>query len=79
MRNSTTQRDYVESVLRDKGSITRNFALRSYISRLSSIICDLSKDGWVFETTYVSTITPFGKAKDYKYTATFIPDSRIAQ
>jgi hypothetical protein len=45
---STTQLKFIKQVLRDKGEVSRNFALQNYISRLGAIICSLKKDGWEF-------------------------------
>ena len=46
---SRTQHSFIKQVLRDKGEVSRNFALANYISRLGAIICDLKKDGWEFD------------------------------
>ena len=62
-----TQKEWVTLELKLNGKITRNHCLRNYVSRLSAIICDLQKDGWIFSTRYVSVETPFGSGKDYEY------------
>ena len=36
--------------LKKDGYVNRNWCLDRYISRLSAIICDLTKKGWVFKT-----------------------------
>jgi hypothetical protein len=41
-----TQRQWAERKLRTSGYVSRNEALRTYITRLGAIICDLRKDGW---------------------------------
>ena len=64
---NTTQLNFVKNVLVEQGSITRNFALRNYISRLGALIAILKKDGWIFEARYIPVATPFGKGKDYQY------------
>jgi hypothetical protein len=46
---SRTQHSFIKQVLRDKGEVSRNFALSQFISRLGAIICDLKKDGWEFD------------------------------
>lgn len=53
MKNQT-QRQRVEKRLLDVGQISRNECLRNYISRLGAIICDMTKDGWQFETKNVN-------------------------
>jgi hypothetical protein len=52
MKNKT-QKQRVETKLLRDGFITRNECLRVYISRLGAIICDLTKEGWEFETKFV--------------------------
>lgn len=49
-----TQKQRIITKLRADGNVSRNSALRNYISRLSAIIQDLEKDGWVFETKQVN-------------------------
>jgi hypothetical protein len=64
----TTQRYWVEEQLEKYGEVTRNGALRVYISRLGAIICEMKKRGWVFNTTTRETIKPDGsKGKDFVY------------
>ncbi len=46
---SRTQHSFIKQVLRDKGEVSRNFALSQFISRLGAIICDLKKEGWEFD------------------------------
>lgn len=46
----TSQKDKVLTELRSQGFVTRNWALRNFISRLGAIMCDLKKDGIEFET-----------------------------
>lgn len=63
-----TQRDWVKGRLVANGKITRNECLREYISRLGAIICDLKKDGWDFDTSYVKVESKYGwTGKDYVY------------
>jgi hypothetical protein len=45
-----TQKQRIVNRLLKVGSISRNECLRVYISRLGAIICDLTKEGWQFET-----------------------------
>lgn len=65
-----TQRQFITEQIIKTGSVTRNFALINYISRLSAIICDMQKDGYDFETSYVEVQTPFGTGRDYMYIPT---------
>lgn len=54
-----SQLDRVRYKLNHDGYITRNEALRNFISRLSAIILILKKQGWKFETVE--------EKGDYKY------------
>jgi hypothetical protein len=69
-----TQRDWVVKQLKEKGSVTRNEALQVYISRLGAIICDLRKDGWEIDGTWVKT----ANGKDYSYSLTNRPTKRVS-
>ena len=63
-----TQIEFVKNKLKEKGFITRNEALRNYISRLGAIIHLLKKDGWIIETERIKTKKPDGgDGYDYKY------------
>ena len=55
MAKNNTQKQWVISRLKETGSITRNEALRNYISRLAAIIHDLKDEGWEIETRKVKT------------------------
>ena len=61
------QIDFVLRELKEKGYITRNYALKHYISRLGAIIYHLKQKGYdiVGERVYYDDID-FGKY-DYKY------------
>lgn len=65
--NKMTQREFVEMNLRKNGYIDRNFCLQHYITRLTSIIDLLMKDGWTFETERPKVQTPWGIGRDYRY------------
>ena len=41
-----SQRKFVIERLREKGKISRNYALERRITRLGAIICSLKKEGW---------------------------------
>ena len=62
-----TQLELVEEELKTKGYITRNFALKNYVSRLGSLIKKLEYKGLKFEKKYFDTHTQWGKSKDYIY------------
>lgn len=55
-----TQEDRIKHKLRVDGYVTRNEAIRNFITRLSAIILDLKYQGWDFKTEKVGG--------DYKYT-----------
>ena len=63
-----TQREWVLERLKQNGSITRNECLRNYITRLGAIICNLTNEGYQFDSGYVKVETFWGTSKDYKYT-----------
>lgn len=48
--------------MRETGSITRNWAIQNFITRLSAIMLDLKNDGVNFETKQ------YKKPNDYEYT-----------
>jgi len=49
MSRSSTQEEWVLAQLQHNGEVTRNEALKNYITRLGAIICDLKKQGWNFD------------------------------
>lgn len=63
-----TQKEYVLEVLKRDGFITRNHCLQNYITRLTSIIDLLMKEGHKIEAGYIKVETTWGTGKDYKYT-----------
>lgn len=58
-----SQEEIVVEQLNRYGEISRNFCLKNYISRLSSIIFNLKKEGWKFEGQY----RDYAYGKDYVY------------
>ncbi len=58
-----SQQDLIVKKLRENGSVSRNWALQNYISRLGAIICNLKKEGWDFSGEYVKN----GSGKDFVY------------
>lgn len=61
-----SQMDWVKAQLLKKGSITRNEALKRYISRLGARINDLRNAGWKIEGRWIKT--KYGR--DYEYILT---------
>lgn len=61
-----TQHQWVKERLLKNGYITRNQALKQYITRLSAIIWDLREDGNYITGEFVKT----KNGRDYKYTIT---------
>lgn len=49
MKNPSQKQRIVKRLL-SVGEIGRNECLRNYVSRLGAIICDLTKEGWSFDT-----------------------------
>ena len=54
-----SQKNRIIRKLKADGFVTRNECLKVYISRLGAIICDLSKEGWIFHA--------YNKDGDYVY------------
>lgn len=69
---SNSQRNLVIARLRENGSVSRNWCLERYISRLGAIICDLTKEGWEFKAEYKEV----GAGKDYVYTLVKSPEDK---
>lgn len=61
-----TQEGFILRVLKTNGSISRNFCLQRYISRLGARISDLKKMGYQIRGENYKN--PSGKGLDYKYT-----------
>ena len=43
---------WVKQQLRLNGRVSRNEALRAFVSRLGALICDLKANGWEIEGSY---------------------------
>lgn len=71
------QRIFVEKILRKEGSITRNFCLRNYISRLGAIITVLKTEGYCFKTNKIPAKSRWGKTYDYEYKLIDKPDKPV--
>ncbi len=59
-----SQEQFIINCLRTRGEVTRNEALRNYISRLGAIIYNLNQKGWVIEGKY----RKYSGGKDFVYT-----------
>jgi len=59
-----TQEQFITDHLLKHGTISRNFCLRKYITRLSEYIHRLRKAGWIIDGGYVKT----RNGEDYRYT-----------
>ncbi len=46
-----TQKQWAIEQLKEFGEVSRNGALKNYISRLGSIVCNLRKEGWELDTS----------------------------
>lgn len=71
-RKQLSQREFIIKEILKSRQISRNFALRNYISRLGSYMCTLQNEGYDFNTEFVPVKIPFGngKGRDYLYTPT---------
>lgn len=70
---SNSQKLKVINQLKEFGSVSRNWALSNFISRLGAIICDLTKDGYKFDTKYQT----INGGKDYVYTVIEKPEEEL--
>lgn len=64
---SRTQLDWVVSELKTKGKVSRNDALKVFITRLGSIICNLNKAGWNLKGKNERVQNGYGRGLDYVY------------
>lgn len=73
-----TQKQVVIEELLKNGRVTRNWALRKFISRLGAIVDTLKRDGYEFEGFYEEYINAVGyKSKDYVYRLLKKPELRL--
>lgn len=70
MKSKLTQEQRVINKLLRDGFITRNEALRVYISRLGAIVCSLQSQGYEFDAKY-------DENRDYVYTMTKCPLQKV--
>lgn len=73
MKNES-QKQWAISQLKTYGSVSRNEALKNYISRLGAIMNDLLKEGWHWRGEYVKT----AYGKDYQYILVKLPPKKEA-
>ena len=59
-----TQLDWVKNELFNKGRVSRNNAIKRYISRLGAYVCDLRQAGFEITGEYVKK----NGGKDFVYT-----------
>jgi len=62
-----SQEQQVVQQLQENGQVSRNWALRNFISRLSAIILNLRKADWNIETRRERTYGGFGRGLDTIY------------
>lgn len=67
MVNKQGQINLIKSILREKGQISRNWALNNRIGRLASRMTDLKNDGWEFETKKIGQDLKNGIQGDFIY------------
>lgn len=71
----TTQEQWVRKQLKENGKVSRNEALRTYISRLGAIIFNLKEAGWDIEGEWVKT----ERGKDFVYYLKGRPTKKVSQ
>lgn len=71
------QSQWVVKQLLENGRVSRNDALKHYITRLGALICDLNDGNWVIEGKYERTLGGYGKEKDYVYKLISCPHGKI--
>jgi len=62
-----SQEELVIKQLQENGQVSRNWALRNYISRLSAIILNLRKSGWEITGKNERTLGGYGRGLDFVY------------
>ena len=73
MKKQTQEKIVIDQLLAN-GSVSRNWALANFISRLGAIIPDLKLQGFDFEASYLKN----GKSKDYVYKMTKCPYRKVS-
>lgn len=72
MTNNTQEKIIIDYLL-DNGSVSRNWALRQYITRLGAIINRLNDNGWEIKGEYVKT----QNGRDYVYSLIKSPIKKV--
>jgi ribosomal protein S8 len=67
-----TQKTLILQRLKETGSVSRNWCLKNYISRLGAIIQQLESEGYQFSAEYVKDKQ--SGYKDYVYTLMLTPE-----
>jgi len=62
-----SQEQIVIKQLQENGQVSRNWALRNYISRLSAIILNLKKAGYEITGKNERTLGGYGRGLDFVY------------
>jgi hypothetical protein len=73
-----TQREIILERINITGEVSRDFALRNFISRLGAIIDKLKSEGYEFDAYYQDYIDNGGRpAKDYVYKLLKRPELKL--
>lgn len=73
-----TQKEIIVERLLTTGEVSRNFALRNFISRLGAIIDTLKREGYELDGHYEDYIDNGGRpAKDYVYKLLKRPELKL--
>lgn len=67
------QKKFIIDHLLEHGSISRNYCLSNYISRLGALVSVLKDEGWKLEGKYVKT----SRGKDYVYNLVHAPYKKV--
>lgn len=63
----STQEKWVIDRLMENGRVSRNDALKHFITRLGAIVCNLNNSGWEITGRFERTHGGYGRSKDYVY------------
>lgn len=65
--DTKTQLKKIVQQLTENGKVSRNWALKNYITRLSARILDLRNAGWEIEARNERTMNGYGRGLDRVY------------
>lgn len=68
-----SQSEYVISLLKNYGNVSRNHCLEQRITRLGAIICSLNQNGWEIEGRFEKT----KNGKDFIYRVLKMPFRKV--